>query len=49
MTVARISRDNRKPQARSGGSTALIWRSVSALTAAALRDRVDPFVGTAPE
>ena len=40
-----IRRDAHKPQARSGGNTALTWRNVAMLTSAAERDRSDPRVG----
>ncbi len=40
-----IRREVHNPHARSGGSTALICRRVSPLTAAAPRDRLDPRVG----
>jgi hypothetical protein len=42
---ATIWRDAHNPHARSGGSTALIFRRVSPLTAAAPRDRIDPRAG----
>ena len=42
---AMIRRDAHKPQARSGGSTALTCRNVAMLTSAAERDRSDPRVG----
>src|SRR5947209_15224101 len=45
MMPATIRRDAHKPQACSGGSTALTWRSVTQLTSAAERDRSDPRVG----
>jgi hypothetical protein len=40
-----MRREAHSPQARSGGSTALICRRVSPLTAAAPRDRIEPRVG----
>jgi hypothetical protein len=46
MTPATIWRDAHRPQARSGGSTALICRNVNVLTSAAPRDRSDPRPGT---
>ena len=45
MMPAMIRRDAHKPQARSGGSTALTCRNVAMLTRAAERDRSDPRVG----
>ena len=45
MTPAMIRRDSHKPQACSGGSTALICRNVAMLTSAAERERNDPRVG----
>ena len=45
MMPAMIRRDPHKPQARSGGSTALTCRNVAILTSAAERDRSDPRVG----
>jgi len=42
---AMIRRDAHKPQACSGGSTALTCRNVAMLTNAAERDRNDPRVG----
>src|ERR1700761_2736544 len=41
-----IRRDAHKPQACSGGKTALICRNVVMLSRAAERDRSDPRVGT---
>ena len=41
-----IRRDAHKPQACSGGRTALICRNVVMLSRAAERDRSDPRVGT---
>ena len=43
---AMIRRDAHRPQALSGGSTALTCRNVAKLTSAAERDRSDPRVGT---
>ena len=43
---AMIRRATHKPQACSGGSTALTCRNVVMLTRAAERDRSDPRVGT---
>ncbi len=40
-----IQREAHNPHARSGGSTALIGRKVSPLTAAAPRERIDPRAG----
>jgi hypothetical protein len=45
MIRATIWREVHNPQARSGGSTALIWRSVSPLTFAAPRERNEPRMG----
>src|SRR5690349_8008403 len=45
MTRATICREAHKPQACSGGSTALIWRRVAWLTPAAPRERRDPRAG----
>lgn len=42
---AMMRRDAHKPQARSGGSTALSCRNVAMLASAAERDRSDPRVG----
>ena len=46
MMPATIRRDAHRPQACSGGSTALTCRNVIMLTSAAERDRRDPRVGT---
>lgn len=40
-----IRREAHNPHARSGGSTVLICRKVSPLTAAAPRERIDPRAG----
>lgn len=45
MIRSTIRRDAHNPHARSGGSTALICRSVKPLTVAAARDRREPRVG----
>jgi len=48
ITAATMRRESHSPQARSGGSTRLICRSVNALAIAAPRDRAEPRVGTTP-
>ena len=45
MIRATIWRDAHRPQACSGGRTALMLRKVAMLTAAAPRDRMDPRFG----
>lgn len=46
MMPAMIRREAHRPQARSGGNTALTCRNVNVLTRAAERDRNEPRVGT---